>query len=237
MCYAPGTRILTQHGQVEVEKLVPGIGLATADHGFVPLRWIGRSHHVFGTGQHKHKPIEFKAGSLGRGFPLRTLVVSPQHRILFSGRVVADLFGTRSVLALAKALVGLDHVRTMNGKREITYFSLLCDRHEMLLAEGAWSESFYPGPTAMGMIGKRMRREIKALFPSLLVAPDTGYGPPVRRVLNRRETERLVNALKVHCTGNDAIGYPRPRREFGSLGAGAKDGRINRPNAALDVAK
>jgi len=114
---------------------------------------------------------------------------------LLDGPVVERLFGTREVLALAKGLVGLDHIRAMNGKREVTYYSLLCARHEVILAEGGRTESFYPGPTALRMISPQARGEIAALFPALGADPRRGYGPHARRVLTRAETETLVDAM------------------------------------------
>ncbi|MEL6478572.1 MAG: Hint domain-containing protein, partial [Pseudomonadota bacterium] len=133
--------------------------------------------------------------SLGGGLPRRTLMVSPQHHKLFGGPVVQEMFGEREVLALAKALVGLKHIRTMNGRRAVTYYSLLCARHEVIMADGAWSESFYPGPTALTMIRPHLRREIEDLFPALRTDPKTGYGPKVRMCLTRKETEALANDL------------------------------------------
>lgn len=191
-----------------------GDRLVTADRGLRAIRWIGRTTHVFERGPHKHKPIEIKAGALGNGLPRRTLVVSPQHHLLFSGPAVRDLFGEPEVLALAKALVGLDHVRAMNGKRRITYYSLLLDRHEIIMAEGAWSESFYPGPTALKMIGPVPRREVETLFPMLRHDPRNGYGPKVRRTLTRAETEKLVDLLLERGFGTRDDELDRRRRDI-----------------------
>ena len=62
------------------------------------------------------------------------------------------------------------------------------------MAEGAWSETFHPDTNALRMIGMSARREVKALFPRLVTDPDS-YGPHARRVLTRKETETLVEAL------------------------------------------
>jgi len=207
VCYMPGALILTPSGERPVETLAPGDEVVTLDRGPRTIRWIGHTVHRFPPGPDKQKPIEIKAGSLGAGLPRRCLTVSPQHRLLFAHRHVKDLFGVPEVLALAKGLTGLPHVRAMNGKRRATYISMLCDRHEVILAEGAWSESFYPGPTALGMIDPRARRRIEALFPALRQDPQNGYGPTARRVLTRRETELLVARL----TGREASAPPGQR--------------------------
>lgn len=195
VCYAPGTLILTDIGDVPVENLVVGDRLITLDNGAQPVRWIGSRHLIFDDCPHKHQPIEIKQGAIGRGAPDRRLMVSPQHRMLLSGPIVRDMFGVDEVLAMAKGLTGLDHVRAMTGKREVTYYTLLSDRHEIIRANGAWSETFYPGATALRMIGGRMRREIETLFPALKLDTGHGYGRVARRVLERRETEDLVRAL------------------------------------------
>lgn len=194
VCYVPGTLILTDRGEVAVQELRVGDLLITADRAPQPIRRIAETRHSFPDGPHRHKPIEIKAGSLGDGRPRRHLIVSPQHRMVLSGPVVEEMFGTREVLALAKGLVGLDHIRAMNGKREVTYFSLLCDCHEIIMAEGAWSETFRPDANALRMITSTERSEVEALFPRLMADPDS-YGPKARRTLTRKETEALVEAL------------------------------------------
>jgi len=123
-CFAPGTLILTVRGEVAVEDLRPGDRVVTADRGAQPLRWIGRREVVFDAANPrgaKDKPIEIKAGALGAGCPRRRLIVSPQHRMMLSGALVSRMFRADAVLALAKGLVGLDHVRVMCGKRDIVY--------------------------------------------------------------------------------------------------------------------
>ncbi|MEL6999058.1 MAG: Hint domain-containing protein, partial [Pseudomonadota bacterium] len=201
VCYTPGTLILTMRGEVAVEHLRIGDRLITADHGARKILRVIRTRHSFRDGPHKHKPIEIKSGSLGPGLPRQTLVVSPQHRVLLQGTAVETMFGAREVLALAKGLTGLDHIRAMSGKRDVTYYSLLCERHEVILANGAWSESFYVGPTALSMLHRRSRADLEALFPAVREDPVSGYGPVARPVLTRAETESLV---KVLSSSNDS---------------------------------
>ena len=214
VCYAPGTLILTPGGEVPVEKLTVGDLVVTADHGPQMLIWIGKTRHEFAPGPHKHKPIEIKAGALGNGLPRRRLIVSPQHRMLMQGQVVQEMFDEAEVLALAKGLVELPDVRAMNGMREITYYSLLCERHEVIKAEGAWSESFYPGPTALKMISPLMRCQVEALLPALRTDPETGYGPKARRVLSRTETVALARKPPRVRGQNPKVGDGKPNSKI-----------------------
>ena len=195
VCYADGTGIMTAQGTtVPVEALAVGDLVHTADHGPQPIRWIGRRTLTFGAA-HRQKPIEIKAGALGNGQPATTLIVSPQHRMLLSGPLVQTMFCVPEVLAPAKALIGLPGIRVMQRKRQVTYHSLLCDRHEIIMANGAWSETFYPGPMALKMIGPHMRCQLETLLPELRANPDGGFGPTIRPTLRRRQAEMLVAAL------------------------------------------
>ena len=209
VCYTPGTLILTPDGERPVETLAVGDLVSTHDAGPQPIRWIGRTEHLFPTGPHKHKPIQIKAGALGPGMPGRDLSVSPRHRMLFSGVLPRLLFGHDQVLALSKGLTGLPGVRAMNGRRHAVYYSLLLDRHHILFANGAASESFFPGPTALRMVPPQARREIESRFPRLAACHETGYGPTARPVLKLPATRELVQALLAEPTGG-GVGRLQP---------------------------
>ncbi|MEM9061115.1 MAG: Hint domain-containing protein [Pseudomonadota bacterium] len=195
-CFAPGTLILTEFGDRPVEDLWPGDRIFTADNGLQTLRWIGRRDVDFSCGANargeKDKPVEIKSGALGGGLPRRNLVVSPQHRMVLGGAVVRAMFGDGEVLALAKGLTGSDRVRIMKGRRNATYYSLLFDRHEIIYAEGAPSESFRPGPVALREFAPEHREQIYAIYRRLRDEPIQGLGPPARKILSRQETEDLV---------------------------------------------
>ena len=75
-CFVAGTLIRTPSGEVPVERLQPGDLVLTHDNGPQVLRWIGQ-RRVAAEG--KHAPIRIAAHSFGVH---RTLMVSPQHRIL-----------------------------------------------------------------------------------------------------------------------------------------------------------
>ena len=72
----------------------------------------------------------------------------------------------------------------------ITYFHLLFDRHEIVMSDGAWSESLFTGPQALNSVSDAARREIFALFPDLAA----GLAPqPARRLLTGREARQLAD--------------------------------------------
>ena len=191
-CFAPGTLITTPDGPCAVEHLRVGDLVSTADHGPQPLRWIGRRCETFQSDEDKHLPIEIKASSLGDGMPWRDLVVSPQHRMVLSGTHVHEMFDAPEVLALAKALTGRDGIGRIEGREQITYFALLFERHEIIFAEGAATESFRPGPVTLAEFSPEHREQIYAIYPRLREEPVDGLGPPARPIITRRQARDVV---------------------------------------------
>lgn len=196
VCFTPGVLIETSLGPVAIEALQVGDQVLTLDGGPQPVRWIGNRTMTFGPEAAQHRPVQIKKGALGQGLPRRDMAVSPQHRMLIEGPVVRRLFGASQVLVRAKGMTGLRGVRVMEGKRQATYITFMLDRHHVIAAEGAPTESFHPGPTALQLLRKAQREEVESLFPQLRGDPETGYGPTARRVLTQRESKRLCDCLQ-----------------------------------------
>ena len=133
---------------------------------------------------------ELRAGALGAGSPNRDLVVSPQHRVLVRSRIAHRLFKDGEILVAARHLIGLPGIEVTVPADGITYFHLLFDRHEIVMSDGAWSESLFTGPQALNSVSDAARREIFALFPDLAA----GLAPqPARRLLKGREARQLAD--------------------------------------------
>ena len=49
----------------------------------------------------------------------------------------------------------------------VTYYHFLCDQHEVVIANGAETESLYPGPEALKSVGREAMEEIFGIFPEL----------------------------------------------------------------------
>jgi len=193
VCFTLGVQIETPLGPVKIEDLRVGDTILTVDGGAQPIRWIGRRSMVFGPNNAQHKPVEIKKGAFGPGQPLRDMSVSPQHRLLIEGAIVRRAFGTDSVLAPAKGLTRLPGVRVKKGARQATYFALLLDRHHVIIAEGAKSESFYPGPMALRLLTQTQRRIVEAVVSEL--HRDGAYGPTARKNLTCKQAAALVGKL------------------------------------------
>lgn len=137
-CFVTGTLIETPDGPRRIETLRAGDLVTTADRGPQPLVWAG-GRTVLGRGA--GAPVRFAPGVLGNDRPL---LVSQQHRMMLTGWQVELLFGTEEVLAAARHLVNGDEVSLMPAGL-VGYHHLLFERHEIIFAEGAPSESFRPG--------------------------------------------------------------------------------------------
>lgn len=188
VCFVRGTRIKTDRGEIEIETLQAGDRVLTLDNGFQEIRWVGSSRRP---AQGKLAPIRFRAGALGND---RDLLVSPQHRMLLRGWQANLMFGSSEVLVCAKSLVNDVTVLREEGG-EVEYFHLLFDRHEIIFAEGAASESFHPGQEGWKALDAGTRDEILELFPELQVQGLTAYGEAARPTLRDYEGRVLAEAI------------------------------------------
>lgn len=192
ICFAAGTRIATPRGPCPVEALRPGDRVLTADDGPQPVLWAG-GRRVTGARLHVTpglRPVRLRGSALGVGGPSRDLVVSPGHRMLVRGPAARALFSVPEVLVAAGDLADGVTAVADRSLREVTYVHLLFDRHQILFAEGAATESFRPGPGALEMLMPDDRARLLADCPSLAAGAEA-YGPPARRLLTSSETAIL----------------------------------------------
>ena len=160
VCFASGTMIETPSGPVPVQRLAPGDVVETRDDGPQELIWTG-AWRVDAAGD--MAPIVITKGAFGN---TRDLVVSPQHRVLVTGWQAQLHFGAEEVLVKAKDLLNGDTVFRREGGK-VTYHHILCDTHQVVRAEGAWAESFHPGPQSLPALDSGPRDELLKLFPDL----------------------------------------------------------------------
>ena len=183
ICFTEGTRIATPRGVREIEDLEIGDLVVTRDHGLQPIRWVGK-RTVPARGA--LAPIRFDPHVIGNE---RALYVSPQHRMLMQGVEASLLFGESEVLASAKHLVNGSTVTEVHGGT-VTYVHIMFDQHEIIYAEGAASESFYPGGTGLNAVEEEAREELFSLFPELR-SHEGAYGDTARLCLKAHESRLL----------------------------------------------
>jgi hypothetical protein len=98
--------------------------------------------------------------------PMSDMIVSPNHRILLNGPRLTVNFGEDEVLVAAKHLVGMAGVEKV-APRNVSYLHLLCARHEVLMVDAIWTESFQPGAYTMTGLASDQVDEVYSLFPEL----------------------------------------------------------------------
>ncbi|MFK7878018.1 MAG: Hint domain-containing protein, partial [Paracoccaceae bacterium] len=57
--------------------------------------------------------------------------------------------------------------------KQVTYLHLLCDRHEVIFANGCPSETLLPGQEAMRKVGPEARAELRAILPELATSSES----------------------------------------------------------------
>ena len=167
VCFTPGTLVATDEGERRIEALQPGERVVTRDNGFQEIRWIGSRvlKRTAGT-RAILRPVRIKAHTFGDRVPERDIVLSPNHRILWQSSDMQLLSGHNEVFAAVKSLVGQPGV-TREPVNDVTYFHMLFDRHEVILADGMWTESFFPGPVALNNLQLDQQNELLNIFPEL----------------------------------------------------------------------
>ena len=179
VCFANGTLIETAGGPVPVDRLQPGDRVAVLDGGFRPLR-LNLRRALSGLDLKKQprlRPVRIVAGALGAGLPERDLRVSRQHRMLVSSPICQRMFGAAQVLITAIRLTECPGCFVDDAPDGLFYHHLVFDRHEIVIANGAPSESFYPGPEAIKALPEAARHEVLDLFPGLVAGDPRGCDP------------------------------------------------------------
>ena len=132
-CFAHGTLVAVPGGERAVEALAEGELVVTAAGLVRPIRWIGRRSYAgrFLAANPAVQPIRLRAGCLGGGLPRRDLLVSPEHAMFVDG-----------VLIPARLLVDGVTIVPERGLAEVHYVHIELDTHDLVLAEGAASETY-----------------------------------------------------------------------------------------------
>lgn len=136
VCYAQGTHIATDRGDVAIENLSPGDHVIVMDgdtRRSVPVKWIG-IRHVALSGHPSLEmiaPVRIARDAFATNVPCRDLIVSPPHAIYVGGKLIP-----------ARLLVNGMTVTRCYDMPEVTYYHVELDRHSILFAEGLPAESY-----------------------------------------------------------------------------------------------
>lgn len=188
-CLAPGTRVETATGRRPVEALRPGDLVATLDRGLQPLAWTGACAATGGG----PPPLSGWPVRLPGGWG-RPLVVSAQHRVLLRDPWFDLVHDSPEVLAPS---CGLAKPRCPPPDRPaLVWHHLLFARHEVILAEGVWTESLFAGGAVFEALPPAARLGALAALGRADVA---GHTAPARPCLTRGETMTYRALQKRRC--------------------------------------
>jgi autotransporter passenger strand-loop-strand repeat protein len=131
-CFAAGTRIMTPHGDIAVERLRAGDTVITESGADAEIIWLGRrrldlARHLAPA---QVRPVRITADAFAEGVPVRDLDVSPDHALLIDG-----------VLIPAKALINGRNVRQIEVPM-VTYYHVELGQHAVIFAENCAVESY-----------------------------------------------------------------------------------------------
>ena len=185
-CFTPGTLIATDLGQRPVETLRKGDKVVTRDNGLRRIHWVGSRGFGYQelVTEDKIKPVLVRAGAFGEDCPRRDMVVSPHHRFLVGGTYSPLVYETDEALVSARHLIDNKKIVPAN-MLGVTYLHILCARHEVILANGVWTESFHPDDTIMKGLGRHQRTEILSLFPEIATQGAARRFPAARKIIDR----------------------------------------------------
>ncbi|SDE92633.1 Hint domain-containing protein [Rhodobacter capsulatus] len=172
-CFTATSLIATGQGPMPVSALRPGARVITRDSGLQELLWVGRRRfgwQALGLNP-LLRPVRIAAGALGQGLPERDMLVSPNHRFLTCLPGGGD---SGECLTMARDLVGLEGI-TPQAAAGVEYWQLLFAHHELVLADGAWSESFLPTETSLAALESDSRAALALALPGIAAEGVSGF--------------------------------------------------------------
>ncbi|MCB2130784.1 MAG: Hint domain-containing protein [Rhodobacteraceae bacterium] len=204
-CFAEGTLIDTESGPVAVEHLTLDSLVRTEDGGSALPLWIGS----FELGSRKEGiAIRIEKGALGPNLPYRDLVVTRQHRMVIGTPGAQRPAGASEVLVPAAKMLKIPGVDIAKVAPTTRFYHILFERHEVIRANGAKTESFYPGREALRMVGTETARHIQTLVGEYGI--EFILNNPARPIVDGREARDLVNSLLDAQRGSPMTGACQP---------------------------
>lgn len=200
LCFTAGTTLATPDGPRAVEDLYPGDSVTTRDNGAQQIQWVGL-RRVSGARMFAMpalRPVRIRKGTFGAH---RDLTVSPGHQILLTGDAPRALWNTPEVLVEAQHLIDDRRVTVDHAATEAIYLHIMTARHEVLCANGLWTESFHAGDADLDHVDPGDLEDLLDRVPGIDI-DDTAYGPHARRCLSAAEL-----AIQMHA---GAPRYLRP---------------------------
>jgi hypothetical protein len=191
-CFCAGSQIHSVSGSRAVEDIRVGDVLKTKT-GLSRVHWVGRKALMSAQLRSNPNlyPVRISAGTLGSDLPRRDLLISRQHRMMINSKIARRMFNTSEVLISAIKLTALPGVYVDCNFDYIEYFHVLLDRHEIIYAEGAPTESLLLGSEALKGMDRDSLEEIRTIFPE--AAEIDFFADPICNIPNGRLQKKLVS--------------------------------------------
>ena len=166
VCFTKGTLLATPTGARPIERLSCGDELLTKDNGAQKIIWIWarriKAENI--TTNPKLGAVRINKGALGSNLPNKDTDISRQHRILVRSKIANRMFGKPEVLLAAKDLLGQDGINPAPLNKDVIYYHILMQDHEILFANGAATESLFLGPESQKAIEPAAKQELEMIF-------------------------------------------------------------------------
>ena len=131
-CFLRDTRIRTDRGEIAVQDLAVGDRVETLSGALRPIVWIGTGRVLVSPGRRSAAtPVIVRKGALADNVPHRDLRITKGHSLYVDG-----------VLIPAEFLINHRTILWDDRRRTVEFYHIELDAHDVLLAEGAPSESY-----------------------------------------------------------------------------------------------
>jgi hypothetical protein len=162
VCFGPDVRIGTLQGARRAADLRSGDRVLTRDSPPQPILVAMSSAppHRTALSPSDWMPVQIAAGALGPGQPLRDMLLSPDHRVLLRSARADLLFAAPEVFVSARMLVDCGLARQVAVPPGWRYIHLMCSAHQVIRADGLWSETLLTGPEALRRLRSPRRMDL-----------------------------------------------------------------------------
>ena len=218
-CFAANTRILTDRGEVAVEKLAIGDLVVTASGGARPIKWLGHRDRRLAAPipiRDSAFPIRIAADAFGPNRPSQDLYLSSGHSVCVD--LVGEVFIPAGYLINGATIAQVE-------VDEVSYWHVELDSHDILIANNLPAESY------MAMGNRGFFEERRGLLPAIEEERKRTHADFCRPVV--LDGPVLAFARQRLQTRAEAIGWTRSFETDLHL---VVDGEVRRPLSEGDAA-